>query len=149
MSDDEYDLPADAKQYVDTETFEQILEMDDGDPDRDFSKGLVEGFFEQAENTFDNMDTDLQNKNLLGLSALGHFLKGSSATLGIYKVRDHCEKIQNWGAMKDATGLKPLPDEETALKLIAEIIPEMKEDYDSAKNWLEKYFQSNPLAPEE
>lgn len=33
-------------------------------------------------------------KNLTELSHLGHFLKGSSATLGFTKVKDECEKIQ-------------------------------------------------------
>lgn len=40
---------------VDTATFDQILEMDD-DEDRDFSKEIVYGFFEQAETTFVKMD---------------------------------------------------------------------------------------------
>lgn len=40
-------------------TFEQILEMDDDEEERDFSKSIVFGFFEQAENTFKNMDTCL------------------------------------------------------------------------------------------
>lgn len=39
---------------IDKSTFEQILEMDDDD-DRDFSKGIVYGFFDQAESTFDKM----------------------------------------------------------------------------------------------
>ena len=39
---------------IDMSTFEQILEMDDDD-DRDFSKGIVYGFFDQAESTFDKM----------------------------------------------------------------------------------------------
>lgn len=39
---------------IDPATFEQILEMDD-DEEREFSKGIVYGFFEQAETTFENM----------------------------------------------------------------------------------------------
>ena len=42
---------------IDQSTFEQILEMDDDDTDRDFSKGIVYGFFDQAESTFDKMET--------------------------------------------------------------------------------------------
>lgn len=41
---------------IDQTTFEQILEMDD-DSDRDFSKGIVYGFFEQAEGTFVKMES--------------------------------------------------------------------------------------------
>ena len=40
-------------------TFEQILEMDDSEDDREFSKSIVFGFFEQAEETFANMDAAL------------------------------------------------------------------------------------------
>ena len=40
-------------------TFEQILEMDDDEDDREFSKSIVYGFFDQAENTFQRMDDEL------------------------------------------------------------------------------------------
>jgi osomolarity two-component system, phosphorelay intermediate protein YPD1 len=43
---------------IDIMTFNQILEMDDPD-DREFSKSIVEGFFEQANETFDSMDEAL------------------------------------------------------------------------------------------
>jgi osomolarity two-component system phosphorelay intermediate protein YPD1 len=44
---------------VDMGTFSQILEMDDNEDDRDFSKQLVVKFFEQAEETFGKMDQAL------------------------------------------------------------------------------------------
>jgi osomolarity two-component system phosphorelay intermediate protein YPD1 len=47
---------------IDASTFEQILEMDDDEdepPVREFSKSIVEGFFEQAEETFVKMDKAL------------------------------------------------------------------------------------------
>jgi osomolarity two-component system phosphorelay intermediate protein YPD1 len=53
---------ADLHEYadlIDNDTFDQILEMDDDEDDRDFSKGIVYGFFEQAESTFENMDKAL------------------------------------------------------------------------------------------
>jgi osomolarity two-component system phosphorelay intermediate protein YPD1 len=43
---------------IDSVTFEQILEMDDDD-EREFSKSIVFGFFEQAEQTFKKMDDAL------------------------------------------------------------------------------------------
>lgn len=43
---------------IDESTFEQILEMDDDD-DRDFSQGIVFGFFEQADSTFEKMEKAL------------------------------------------------------------------------------------------
>lgn len=44
---------------IDILTFSQILEMDDSEEDREFSTSIVQGFFEQAEETFDKMDTAL------------------------------------------------------------------------------------------
>jgi osomolarity two-component system, phosphorelay intermediate protein YPD1 len=59
-----------------------------------------------------------KRKDLEELSQLGHFLKGSSATLGFTKVKDECEKIQHYGHKKNATGEEDEPDEEKCLRLI-------------------------------
>ena len=40
-------------------TFEQILEMDDEEEGRTFSRSIVFSFFEQAEQTFTKMDDAL------------------------------------------------------------------------------------------
>lgn len=40
---------------LDINTFSQILEMDDDETDREFSKSIVYGFFEQAESTMEQM----------------------------------------------------------------------------------------------
>ena len=48
-----------ATDSIDAATFEQILEMDDDEEERDFSKSIVYDFFTQAENTFGKMDTSL------------------------------------------------------------------------------------------
>lgn len=44
---------------IDSLTFEQILEMDDDEEEREFSRSIVFGFFEQAETTFLEMDEAL------------------------------------------------------------------------------------------
>lgn len=44
---------------IDPSTFEQILEMDDDEDEREFSKSIVYGFFEQAEATFEKMIASL------------------------------------------------------------------------------------------
>lgn len=44
---------------VDTSTFEQILEMDDDEDEKEFSRSIVIGFFEQAETTFMQIETAL------------------------------------------------------------------------------------------
>jgi len=87
---------------IDRSIFEQILEMDgDEDEGHEFSQSIVFDFFSQADATFAEMDHSLVSKDLQSLSDKGHFLKGSSATLGFTKVKDECEKIQNWGKKKD------------------------------------------------
>jgi osomolarity two-component system, phosphorelay intermediate protein YPD1 len=44
---------------IDAMTFEQILEMDDDEDEREFSRSIVFGFFTQAEETFVKMDNAL------------------------------------------------------------------------------------------
>ncbi len=44
---------------VDPSTFSQILEMDESEEERDFSRPLVSGFLDQADETFAKMDTAL------------------------------------------------------------------------------------------
>ena len=48
-----------AADSIDQATFEQILEMDDDEDEREFSKSIVYDFFTQAESTFGKMDTNL------------------------------------------------------------------------------------------
>ena len=63
---DPNDVPRDATDIIDEETLNQIREMDEDDEDeeegvgsREFSRGIVFGFFEQAEGTFAQMQTAL------------------------------------------------------------------------------------------
>ena len=44
---------------IDGDTFNQILELDDDDPDQTFSRETVVGYFQQAKSTFDEMDKAL------------------------------------------------------------------------------------------
>lgn len=125
---------------IDESTFEQILEMDDDDDEREFSKGIVYGFFEQAESTFDKMEQALKKKNLSDLSSLGHFLKGSSATLGLTKVKEACEKIQHYGSDKDETGTVDEPDQSISLKNIEKTLTQVKVDYEEAEVFLRKFY---------
>jgi hypothetical protein len=52
------DTGQDLSECIDMETFEQIREMDDDGSD-EFSRAIVEGFLEQAEETFHKMDEAL------------------------------------------------------------------------------------------
>lgn len=124
---------------IDIPTFTQILEMDDSEDDREFSKSIVFGFFEQAEETFESMESALGEGNLEELYRLGHFLKGSSATIGLTKVKDSCEKIQRYGKKEKLDG-SPEPDEKLCLRLISSVLVTAKSEYEEARGKLRTFF---------
>ncbi|KAI1325870.1 hpt domain-containing protein [Xylariaceae sp. FL0255] len=126
---------------IDILTFSQILEMDDSEEDREFSKSIVYGFFEQAEETFEKMDTALEARDLDELYRLGHFLKGSSATIGMTKVKDSCEKIQRYGKKENVDG-SPEPDEELCLSRIRTTLGTVKTEYAEAEATLQTFFNA-------
>lgn len=128
-----------ACEAIDKPTFEQILEMDD-DEDKEFSQSIVDGFFEQAETTFKKMEKAIVAQDLAELSRLGHFLKGSSATLGLTKVKDSCERIQNFGAQKDESGTVDEPDKSASLANIQKTLTEVKDAYDEISVVLKRFY---------
>ncbi|AFR98378.1 osomolarity two-component system, phosphorelay intermediate protein YPD1 [Cryptococcus neoformans C23] len=143
-SDDEE--PETGDEIIDMETFQQIMDMDeedevdeDSDEKHSFSKGIVWGYFTQAEETFKDMEDALSRKDLSKLSSLGHFLKGSSAALGIIKVQASCEKMQHYGNLRDEEAGADLDDAE-ALKRIDALLVKCKKDYKAAKNWMVKMY---------
>ncbi|KAJ1720993.1 Phosphorelay intermediate protein [Coemansia erecta] len=94
---------------LDLEAFNQLLSMDDeGDDDHGFSKDIVDNYFEQARVTFADMDKAFAAKDLTKLSTLGHFLKGSSATIGVKKVQECCKRIQYLGKLMNPDGVGQL-----------------------------------------
>lgn len=80
--------------------------------------------------------------DLAELSSLGHFLKGSSATLGLTKVKDSCEKLQHYGQKKDAAGTTDEPDEAKCLERIEETLVAVKEEYAEIEKVLRKFYAS-------
>lgn len=130
--------PSDSNDLVDHAIFDQLLEMDDDD-EREFSKSIVWNFFEQAETTFKQIEEALESKNLAELSSLGHFLKGSSAALGLTKVKDSCERMQHYGAKKNADGSGSIKDED-ALEKIQATLTQVKSEYTEAEAYLKKFY---------
>ncbi|ORX36071.1 signal transduction histidine kinase, partial [Kockovaella imperatae] len=124
---------------IDEETFSQIREMDDPDDPELFSAGIVFGFFDQAEQTFGEMRRAISEKNLEQLSSLGHFLKGSSAALGVFKVQAICETIQNNGKMRDEVRDENITSED-ALKRIKDLLRNAELEYRIAKAWFLKLY---------
>jgi len=125
---------------IDMSAFEQILEMDDDEDEREFSRAIVFGFMKQAIDTFSEMEDRLDEKDLAKLSSLGHFLKGSSATIGLTKVKDYCEKIQNFGMKKDETGVSDLSDESVCLSRIRSALGSMRKEYIRAEKHLNRFY---------
>jgi len=81
-----------------------------------------------------------EDRDLAELSSLGHFLKGSSATLGLTKVKESCEKIQHYGQQKDEAGTTDEPDEDLCLSRIKAILVVVKEEYAEVEKVLKKFY---------
>lgn len=123
---------------IDMDIFSQLLEMDD-EEDREFSKSIVWNYFDQAESTFLKMDSALEKEDLPELSTLGHFLKGSSAAVGVIKVRDSCEVMQHYGKSHDADGVSKL-SQEVALEKLTNTLRDVKVQYKEAEKALKIFY---------
>ncbi|KDQ25418.1 hypothetical protein PLEOSDRAFT_1046185 [Pleurotus ostreatus PC15] len=139
LADDETDdgddnIPSD---IIDKEIFNQILDLDDGDT-KEFSFEMTAAYLVQAKETFVNMDRALLAKDLHELSRLGHYLKGSSAAIGIKKVQASCEKIQHCG--DNAVGESKLGQAE-ALQKITQMVSQAKKENEKAEEWLHIYYK--------
>lgn len=77
------------------------------------------------------------------LSAEGHFLKGSSATLGLSKVKDSCEKIQHFGQHKDETGTVDQLDDAKCLSLIQKTLDAVKIEYAEVEKVLRRFYHEH------
>ncbi|EJD36186.1 histidine-phosphotransfer domain, HPT domain-containing protein [Auricularia subglabra TFB-10046 SS5] len=137
---DDEDDPSSSGDIIDMETFEQLLELEEDDS-YDFSLGMTQEYFQQALTAFADMDAALAAKDLKKLSDLGHFLKGSSAALGIRKVRESCEKMQNYGKLHDGHDRKFTEAE--ALDRITALLARVKREYAEAETYLKKWYSEH------
>lgn len=131
----------DLKNDIDVPTFEQILEMDDDD-EREFSRALVFEFLYQAKDTFEKIEGSLAEKDLKALSHQGHYLKGSSATLGLIKIRDNCEKIQRYGSKENVDGT-PEPDGDLCLDRITDTLKVLRADFSDVRKAMKKLYNQD------
>ena len=84
-------------------------------------------------------------QDLAQLSQLGHFLKGSSATLGLTKVKDSCEMVQHYGARMDKSGTNDEPDDDISLRRIKDTLAVLKVDYAEVEKKLKVFYHDlNP-----
>jgi osomolarity two-component system, phosphorelay intermediate protein YPD1 len=150
--------PSRTEDFLDATTFEQLLEMDD-DEEREFSKGIVWNYFEQVKGSFAPIEEGMlvhlwqfnrladfsssKKRDFQSLSSLGHFLKGSSAAVGLIKLKASCEKIQNYGNKLDETGNHSIPADE-ALAKISDVLVATKKDFKDAEVWLKRFYGEDP-----
>lgn len=73
-------------------------------------------------------------KDLDALSRKGHFLKGSSAALGLQRVQHLCEALQHFGKRRDARGEGPEVSEEEALARCRALLGRLKKNQKEAKD---------------
>ncbi|KAI0917473.1 hypothetical protein AcW1_007335 [Taiwanofungus camphoratus] len=140
---DEASDEPDPSSTIDMETFHQILDLDEDDT-HDFSRGMAWAYFSQASSTFTEMDEAFSNKDLGKLSSLGHFLKGSSAALGVARVQASCEKIQHYGQLRDEEAGADLTDSAALLK-IEPLLARVKREYATAESWLKQWYKENTV----
>lgn len=123
---------------IDRNTFNQLLEMDDDEGSHDFSKELVYNYFDQVQDTFAQIEQAMEAEDLASLSSLGHFLKGSSAALGLKNIQRECERLQNYGAQIDDDGGKL--SEKDAMGLITEAFKACKNAFGEAEKHLRLFY---------
>lgn len=87
-------------------------------------------------------------KDLAKLSSLGHFLKGSSAALGVAKVQASCERIQHYGQRRDEEAGVNISDEE-ALSKIESLLVNVKKEYEDAEKWLKDWYRQHGVDGDE
>ncbi|KAJ8517986.1 hypothetical protein ONZ45_g4901 [Pleurotus djamor] len=135
--DGDDDIPSD---IIDRMIFQQILDLDDSDS-KEFSFEMTAAYIVQAGETFDNMDAALSKKDLVELSRLGHYLKGSSAAIGIWRVQASCERIQHYGQLRDEESGGVTLSVADALSKIKETIEQTKKENAQAEVWLREYYK--------
>ncbi len=82
------------------------------------------------------------DRDLAKLSTLGHFLKGSSATLGFNNVRDECHVIQQYGHGLTVDGSR-VDDEDVCIQKITDALKKVKADLKELVKRMDKFFGSD------
>ncbi|KAI8889499.1 histidine-phosphotransfer domain, HPT domain-containing protein [Backusella circina FSU 941] len=121
-----------AEDILDTSLFEQLLSMDD-DSNPYFSYSIVLEYFEQAQKAFHDMNNAFTRYDLSELCRIGHFLKGSSAAIGLKQIKLCCEEIQN---------LNKLPDHTEAFQRAKKLLIELKYECGLAELLLKEFYET-------
>ncbi|CAH7688825.1 signal transduction histidine kinase [Phakopsora pachyrhizi] len=83
-------------QVVNQDVFMQLVDMEDENSDGKFkfTRGLIDLYFEDSEDTLRSMRESLRASDYYKLGRQAHFLRGSSASIGIAEVASICESIE-------------------------------------------------------
>ncbi|KAL6708078.1 Phosphorelay intermediate protein [Coniothyrium glycines] len=135
--------PAEASLFdpsiIDMRTFSQILEMDDGEV-RDFSREIVSDFIHSFTFWNKSIDEAIHNDSLKSLKALGSEFGGSARTLGLVKISDTANKIENLASKKDEFGQKPLEDEDEIMRRIVDQVERIKVHHEEAEAMFRRFY---------
>lgn len=124
-------------EVINWDILNEIVSMDEDDAG--FSHSLIVQFFDQASTTFDQMQLHLDgDKDLVQLGQLGHFLKGSSASLGLQRIAWVCERIQNYGQRREGANI----GDEKYIELISGCVDLARKEFLSAKKELAKFYKT-------
>lgn len=131
---------------IEWSVFSELVAMDEDE--EGFSKSLFQTFVEQVKETVQEIDANIESKNLEKLSSLGHYLKGSAAALGLESISAQCERIQNYGKkinfdkfkLKDDPDLKE-DDDDFWIKLIKDALEKARDDFERSREELNIYFE--------
>ncbi|KAG0265420.1 hypothetical protein DFQ27_000634 [Actinomortierella ambigua] len=122
--------------YVDQDTFKQLLELDDED-DHSFSYSTVSSFFTQTELALREMESALTRRDLLKVSHLGFSLKGTSGAIGAFRIQKSSEKLQDYGHCIDGSNSITV---EEAWELIPPLVSTIKTDYHGTEKALKSFY---------
>ncbi|AMD19434.1 HBR533Wp [Eremothecium sinecaudum] len=118
----------------------EVVSMDEDEPG--FSQSLVVQYIDQAETTFKEIQKELESgcPSLDKLSSLGHFLKGSSASLGLQRMAWACERIQNY--KKRANLPSDSSSDASITAMIREGLSMAQTEFQCARKELSKYYNA-------
>jgi osomolarity two-component system phosphorelay intermediate protein YPD1 len=141
---------------INVTVFSDILELDDED-EQYFSRSLVCDFFVLALRTFAEMDAclsvhytsthhliilteiDRETQDIKQLWTKARFLRGPSATLGIYKVDAICARIEHMTGVSDT--FQADGDSKTSLCTSTRVLLEQaKQHFAEAENALRRFY---------
>ncbi|CAD0115073.1 unnamed protein product [Aureobasidium uvarum] len=123
---------------VNVNVFRDILELDDED-EQYFTRSLVCDFFALTHRTFTEMDACLESQDVKQLWSKARYLRGPSATLGIYKVELSCARIEQMTAVADTFQTEG-ESRTTLCNSTRILLDQAKQHFAEAENALRRFY---------